>query len=146
MSGFAWMVWFLWLGVSPAFAEPIPDPVPSPDPVRVSTVEPLTKGLCDRDDIAAVVRSAGQDLHACYEMRLEELPELGGRITVQFLIGQRGRVDRCGIAEADLIDIALQECVSNVVLELEFLEPRERGLCWVRWPFVFSVEEASEEA
>jgi len=146
MNGFAWMVFFLRLVVSPASAEPLPEPVHSPKPVPVSTVEPLTKGLCDRDDIAAVVRAARQDLHECYEMRLESLPNLGGRITVRFLIGVSGRVDRCGIVEADLIDIELQECVSNVLLELEFLEPRPKGLCWVRWPFVFSVEEDSNDA
>jgi outer membrane biosynthesis protein TonB len=64
--------------------------------------EASVQGGLDRDQIAAVInRNKGQVVY-CYEQGLQAFPELGGRVSIDFLINGSGRVARASVAHSSL--------------------------------------------
>lgn len=92
---------------------------------------------------ATYIRSAMEEmlplLGECYELALEEDPELQGRLVLNFTIG--GEPEVGGIVEevlineeSDLRHPLLDECVSETIYTAELQAPEEGGQVYVTYP------------
>ena len=98
--------------------------------------EALIEGGLDRDQIAAVInRHLGQVIY-CYEKGLQKEPDLRGRISVKFVIGGNGRVQRAGLANSSLQDAKVEGCILSKLRNWKFPQPVGRVDVKVTYPFV----------
>ena len=94
-------------------------------------------GFCDQADILRVVERRSRGITACYESALRRDPELGGKVTMRWLIGRDGRVVKVHLGRDDLGAADVVRCMKRVVQRWRFEKP-EGGVCMVSFPFVFS--------
>ncbi|MCZ7685842.1 MAG: AgmX/PglI C-terminal domain-containing protein [Sandaracinaceae bacterium] len=94
--------------------------------------------------IRDVVRSHRDQLGFCFAWQLHLHPELRGRITMDFTIGEDGSVTRAEVADDQLGDETVLTCFRNVTRRMQFPAP-EGGEVRVRYPFILAPEEPSDE-
>jgi hypothetical protein len=102
------------------------------------SAEILAKGTwkreLTRDEIDSVIKASKEQLVACYRARLPDVPDLAGKIVVDFAIVD-GAVTTAGLGEgSNLGDAEVETCVLDVVRAMQFA----RGDAKVRYPFMFS--------
>ena len=88
----------------------------------------------DKQIIKRYIRERLEAISYCYERQLNVRSNLGGTITVEFVIGPQGGVISArgdGTAGAREVD----ECVLGQVRGIQF--PRSAGMTNVRYPFTF---------
>lgn len=90
--------------------------------------------------IRDVVRSHRDQLGFCFAWQLHSHPELRGRLTMDFTIGEDGTVTRAEVAEDELGDETVLTCFRNVTRRMQFPAP-EGGEVRVRYPFVLAPTE-----
>ncbi len=103
-----------------------------------SISDPIIVGALDRAAIDEVVRRHLSSIRYCYQRALTANPNLAGRVTVEFVIAKDGSVSRAGIGASSLGDPAVERCVEDRFLRMQFPSPRGGGLVVVRYPFVFA--------
>ncbi len=107
-------------------------------------------GSLDKDYIREVVT---EDLvpiaRECYESALEDDPDLGGRLVLEFsIVGDEsvgGIVDEVGIDEeaSSLMHPSLGECMTESTASLLFDPPEGGGKVIVHYPFIFEPEDGA---
>lgn len=100
-------------------------------------------GRLDPTVIRDVVRAHRDQLGFCFAWQLHRRPELRGRITMEFTIGEDGSVTRAEIADDELGDETVLSCFRSVTQRMRFPAP-EGGEVDVRYPFVLHPEEEEE--
>lgn len=98
-------------------------------------------GRLGRDEIDDGIREVLPELVECYQSALEVVPDIDGRITVKLTISEEegiGRVVRAEIVDAEFDDGPMEDCLLDVLEEIDF--PAPGGLVIVRYPFTFSSE------
>jgi outer membrane biosynthesis protein TonB len=87
------------------------------------------------DHIRNVVRDAFPQVNACYASGLKKNKDLAGRVTVKFLIGPKGTVQRSSDGGSDLADRTVVQCVVSAMKSLVF--PSGASVVTVVYPFMF---------
>lgn len=136
----------------PAVARPHSDEAQSSaeaDNTNISADDPALDKELSAATIREVVQGSFDKLRACYEAGLLHDSKLSGRVTVQFVVHESGRVKSADLVEAGgaqattLEDEQVLDCMLKTYLELEF--PRfSSGQVSVVYPIMFSPEKTSE--
>ncbi len=114
------------------------DPVrPGPRGPRPGlVVEPPTlPRSCDREAIAARVKSFLGAVRLCYESELARHRGLRGRVVMRFTIGTTGQVTEAAVDDESLGSAAVAACIERRVERWRFDPPA--GECPVEFPVVF---------
>jgi hypothetical protein len=88
----------------------------------------------DRSVVAEVVRQAAGRLRYCYEVRLQQNPQLSGRIEIGWSVAADGGTWGVHTLANETGDAALEACVESKISRLRF----EGASGDVVWPFVFT--------
>lgn len=101
-------------------------------------------GRLDANAIRDVVRESRDQLGFCFAWQLHQHPELHGRLTMDFTIGEDGAVTRAEVVDDELGDETVQRCFRSVTQRMQFPVP-EDGEVRVRYPFTLSADPEPEE-
>ncbi len=97
---------------------------------------PQVEGTIDRKGVNKVVRMHTRAIRRCYEKQLKANPNLKGKISVTFMINDRGRVQLVEITADTVGDPKVATCIKSVVKRWRFPRPEE-GPVSIEYPFVF---------
>jgi Ca-activated chloride channel family protein len=103
----------------------------------VSTGAATVKGSLSKDVIRRIVHRHMSAFKLCHDKAQQRAPELGGSITIEFVVGARGKVVGAGIFDSTIEDSAMEQCVLGVVKNITFPAPEGGGTVTVRYPLVF---------
>lgn len=87
--------------------------------------------------IDQIVRRRQDRIRLCYERQLNFVPGLAGKVTVQFVIGKEGNVQKSTIIEDTMNNKAVKDCINTEVKEWVFPKPKGDTDVTVDYPFVF---------
>ena len=96
------------------------------------------KGSLSKEAIRRVIHRNRQQVRFCYEQGLLRQPDMGGRLTVRFVISPDGSVQAAGTVSSDLKDARVAQCVAKKVSQWPFPKPEGGGVVVVTYPFVFA--------
>lgn len=103
-------------------------------------------GVLGAEAIRGVVREHREQLGFCFAWQLHQHPELGGQITMEFVIDGSGHVAEARVADDTVEDETVARCFVSVTRRMEFPPPEGGGTVTVRYPFRLSAgDEPSEE-
>jgi hypothetical protein len=88
--------------------------------------------------VQRVIRAAYGRMRACYEDGLKRSPNLGGRVTVRFVIDTDGSVRDAAPICTSLADPAAVGCVVERYGQLKFPKPSGDGIVTVVYPIMFT--------
>lgn len=114
------------------------DPVPDVVADLEITVWPL-----GREGIQGAVREVIPGIQRCYEDALLEVPDLAGKLSVGFEVGDvdgMGKVRDAWIEDDQLRDGPMSDCVEDAMRALQFDPPEGGGTMSVTYPIVFRPE------
>jgi hypothetical protein len=111
-----------------------PDVIPAQATVR---------GSLDQEIIRRIVRRHINEVRYCYEQELTKRPDLGGRITVQFTIGQFGQVIAARLQSSTVGNDRIESCTVQAARRWEFPKPLDGGVATVSYPFVLTPARAA---
>jgi TonB family protein len=72
----------------------------------------------------------------CYEQVLATKPDLGGRVSIQFVISPTGAVQGSKVADSTLGNGTVEGCIAKAVQRWTFPSPEGGGVVIVTYPFV----------
>jgi hypothetical protein len=100
----------------------------------------VDEDIADSDCVKHVVIAKSGQLQYCYEKRLNEVPDLGGRIEVGWSIGAGGIVESVYIVANATGDDVFGECVKGKVKKWSFAQCAESSGD-VSWGFAFTSKD-----
>ncbi|MEL6343803.1 MAG: AgmX/PglI C-terminal domain-containing protein [Myxococcota bacterium] len=100
--------------------------------------DPLVLGSLRPEQIDRVVKSHFNQIRYCYQRELNRQPDLGGKITVKFVISNEGSVSKAVIKQSSLNNAAVERCVTGRFYKMNFPKPSGNGIVIVSYPFLFS--------
>jgi hypothetical protein len=103
---------------------------------NVRQAKATVHGSLDRDIVRRIVRAHINEIRSCYNMGLTRDPSLAGRVEVQFLIGEHGKVDSSVVASSTLGDATVEACMAKAVKRWSFPRPQDGGTVAVAYPFL----------
>jgi len=104
-----------------------------------STVgDPIILGAIDKSTIDRVVKNNLAAVRYCYQRVLQARPNLGGKITLKFVIGKDGAVSSAAVKTTTLGSPAVEDCVVKRFEAMQFPKPRGGGIAIVTYPLVFN--------
>jgi TonB family protein len=109
-------------------------------PPNAAPGAPVIRGSLSREIIQRVVRRHLNEARYCYESRLAQNPNLGGRVTVAFVIGPTGDVVSASAADDTMGDPEVAACLTTAARRWTFPPPEGGGVVAVSYPFVFQTE------
>lgn len=104
-----------------------------------ATSTPATADALDATTIRSVVRSHSDGFMGCYQLGLGRDPNLQGRVTTRFDIDARGTIQDVTIAESDLFDCTVIDCIRDHFVTIRF--PPPGNVVTVLYPIVFGQAE-----
>lgn len=97
--------------------------------------EATVEGGLDRDQIIAVInRNKGQIIY-CYEKGLQAQPTIGGRVSVDFVIGPSGKITTAKVAQSSLHSQLVENCMLQRMKTWQFPRPVGNVNVDVLYPF-----------
>ncbi len=106
----------------------------------MSRGRPNVNGFLSREQIERVVRRHSRGIRYCYERELQNDPELGGRVSVNWTIDLDGRVSSASVQENSMGNRDVESCILREVRRMRFDQP-DGGMVVVTYPFTFRSEE-----
>jgi outer membrane biosynthesis protein TonB len=103
--------------------------------VDLPSEEAMVEGGLDRDQIAAVINKNKGQIIYCYEQGLQGQPELRGRVSVQFVIGAKGRITVASVAQSSLRSKLVEGCMLAKMKTWQFPQPTGNVNVDVLYPF-----------
>jgi TonB family protein len=94
------------------------------------------RGSLSREAIRRVVRQHLNEVRFCYEQGLIERPDLGGRVTVSFVVSGTGSVQSASIASSTITSPRVEGCIASAVRRWTFPAPDGASVVLVTYPFV----------
>jgi hypothetical protein len=98
---------------------------------------PSVGNYCKQADILRVVNSRQRAITYCYEKELATNPELGGKVTLQWIINLDGSVKKVWVGNSSLGNGKVESCMTRSVKRWRFTKP-DGGMCQIKFPFVFN--------
>jgi outer membrane biosynthesis protein TonB len=108
--------------------------------ISIRPREDTDEAPSENDAIHAVIRRHLGEVRRCYQRELVERPTLAGRVIVEFVIEDDGRVYDAAVAESDLAIERAHLCIIETMRRWIFEEVPGEDALLVRYPFVFSPE------
>lgn len=105
-----------------------------PSGPRVQPRTPEVTGISP-EIIRRVVRRNLAQVNHCYEQGLAVQPGLQGRVSVRFVIGSAGSVLGAQVAQDDLGNASVGQCITRAVQRWNFDLPPNTGAVTVTYPF-----------
>jgi len=102
--------------------------------VRAGTAD--VHGALSAEVIRRTIRRHVNEVRFCYEQELGSRPDLAGRVTVSFIIGQSGAVQSSAMRDTTLNDARVESCIVQAVHRWTFPAPDGGGVVGVNYPFV----------
>jgi outer membrane biosynthesis protein TonB len=99
--------------------------------------EAEVSGGIDKDAIAEVIRSNIGQIRFCYERRLSAVPNLYGKVLVQFSIQDGGTVLLPKVSQSTLSDSVVEGCILRRIASWKFPSPPAGTSVMVTYPFLF---------
>jgi len=93
-------------------------------------------GHLNQKVVAAVIEANVGGIKSCFERRLREVPDLSGRVFVEFTIAADGTIASVQVLENTTGDATLGDCLSRQVERLRFPPPEGGDVTFV-FPFIF---------
>jgi TonB family protein len=103
---------------------------------QVRQAKATVSGSLDRDIVRRIVRAHINEVRNCYNMGLTRDPSLTGRVEVNFLITESGKVGSSAVAGSTLGDAAVEACIAKAVRRWQFPKPPGGGTVAVSYPFL----------
>jgi TonB family protein len=94
-------------------------------------------GTLETSVIKNVIKKHLSSIKYCYESKLRASPTLSGKVTVQFVIGRKGKVVDARIKSSSLGSSEVESCVLKQIRKMKFPKPKG-GVVSVSYPFVFT--------
>jgi TonB family protein len=91
----------------------------------------------DKELVRKVIHDNRRQIRTCYEELLNQYPNLGGKVTAQFVIGPTGKVLSSKVAQSTAGNKQLETCVASRVQLWQFPAPKGGGSAVVTYPFIF---------
>jgi hypothetical protein len=114
-------------------------------------LENVRKAPLDKDYVQEQMRELLPLIKECFENALVRLPNLSGKIVVDFtivgdpnvggLVGDSEVVD----AKSTIADAELRECIQETMYAAKFPPPEEGGEVHIQYPFVLKAAEDDKE-
>jgi len=102
------------------------------------TSEAIILGSLDKSLIDQVIKRHMNQIRYCYQRELTKKPDLGGKVTVKFVIAPNGHVSKASIKSSSLGDKTVEKCVTDRFMRFIFPKPKGGGIVIVSYPFIFS--------
>jgi hypothetical protein len=93
-------------------------------------------GSIDKKTVGATIRRRQDGFQACYDTALKQNSKLGGKLVVEFTIGEDGRVTEARAVKDGLNSAEVSSCVVSLLKRLKF-PPAKDGEATVTNTFVF---------
>jgi len=93
-------------------------------------------GFLNQKVVGAVIQANVGAFKTCFERRLRQIPDLSGRVFVEFIIGLDGAVSQVSVLENTTRDAVFAQCLTRQVQRLRF-PPPEGGEVTFVFPFIF---------
>lgn len=106
--------------------------------VDIGAGDPMVSGGLSQDEILGVIRVHLNDIRHCYEKLLQKAPEASGKIKMNFIINQSGRVSSTKVESSTIDDYAMKGCLSDAIKRWQFPKPRGANSVTVNYPFTFN--------
>jgi TonB family protein len=104
--------------------------------VAISSGNPVVEGSMDKELIRRVIHEHRNQVRYCYESELQRHPGLNGKVTVKFVIGPAGQVQKSGVDTSSLGNPAVENCIVARVYQWQFPKPKGGGIVQVSYPFL----------
>lgn len=95
-------------------------------------------GTIDREAIRRAVLANLRAIKSCYERELNRNPDLFGKLVMEWVIGEQGRVMSARAKTNELGNQRVGECVRGIIRGVKFPEPPTNEEVTVAYPFFFS--------
>jgi pSer/pThr/pTyr-binding forkhead associated (FHA) protein len=100
--------------------------------------DPIILGALDKSLIDAVIKRNMNQIKYCYQRQLTKNPDLGGKITVKFVIAKDGTVSKASIKSSSMGSKDVENCITGRFMRFKFPEPKGGGIVIVSYPFIFA--------
>ncbi len=100
--------------------------------------DPIILGALDKSLIDAVIKRHMNQIRYCYQRELTKNPNLGGKITVKFVIAKDGSVSKASIKSSSMGNKSVESCITGRFMRFTFPEPKGGGIVIVSYPFIFA--------
>ncbi len=100
--------------------------------------DPIILGALDKSLIDAVIKRHMNQIRYCYQRELTKSPDLGGKVTVKFVIAKDGTVSKAETKSSTLGSPTVESCIADRFRRFQFPEPKGGGIVIVSYPFIFS--------
>ena len=100
--------------------------------------DPIILGALDKSLIDAVIKRHMNQIRYCYQRELNKNPNLGGKITVKFVIAKDGSVSSAQTKNSTMKNPAVESCINSRFMRFKFPEPKGGGIVIVSYPFIFA--------
>lgn len=104
---------------------------------KVVPQAPQVVGGLDKKEIARVIRRNRGAVQHCYEKALQSRPDIEGKVVMEFVVAQAGRVIATKVLESTLGDASVGACLAARIEGLQFPAVQGGGVVVVRYPFMF---------
>lgn len=101
-------------------------------------LDPSRVGSLPKSHIDAVIRAQRRQVGYCYNRRLGADKDLGGYLSMTFVIAESGSVRSADVRASTLGDDAVGDCVAAAFRKLQFEAPEGGGIVIVTYPFWFA--------
>jgi len=98
----------------------------------------FSSGSIDREAIRRAIQSNLRAIRTCYERQLNRQPDLFGKLIMEWVIAEQGRVRSVRVKSSEIGDPRVGECVGGVIRTIRFPEPPTNEEVTVSYPFFFS--------
>jgi hypothetical protein len=113
---------------------------------QVITGRAEVRGTLDREIIRRVVRQHVNEIKYCYQLALQQTPNLYGRVLVHFVIDSGGRVLSALTVQSSLgEEQQVERCISNAFGRWRFPKPKDGGVVIVSYPLVLRAVVPDDE-
>lgn len=106
--------------------------------VTVPPGDPVVSGGLTAQEIMAVIRANLNQIRHCYEQLLQRSPNAAGKMSVNFVINNGGRVQTVSVGDSTISDSMMRGCVTGKIQRWAFPKPRGGQPVTVNYPFVFN--------
>lgn len=93
------------------------------------------RGSLDKELIRRIIRRHINEVKFCYEKELTRMPNLEGRVMIQFTISPTGAVAASFVQSSTMNNPTVEQCIAAAVRRWEFPKP-QGGIVIVTYPFV----------
>jgi hypothetical protein len=100
--------------------------------------DPIILGALDRSLIDEVVKRHMNQIRYCYQRELSKDPSLAGKVVVKFVIAKDGSVSTASTKQTTMNNAAVESCVNQRFMRMQFPTPKGGGVVIVSYPFLFS--------